>query len=265
MKKFALLLLLSIATLSSHAASFDHAEWDQLLKKHIISINQGVATQVDYRGFSRDRFQLKAYLRSLESISKSTFNHWPKQAQLAFLINAYNAWTVELILTEYPELESIKELGSWLKSPWDRRFIPLLGSIHSLDEIEHGMIRADGVYQEPRIHFAVNCASIGCPALAGTAFTADKLDAQLDQVTRNFLSDRSRNYLAGETLNISKIFKWYRNDFERGWGGYQKLVQFLVAYRSSLGLSDDAIQQLKSGDIEIEFLDYNWQLNDKRS
>jgi len=263
MKKLLLLLLLSIATFSSQAASFDHGSWDELLKKHVIAINHGVATQVDYGGLSRDRFQLKTYLRSLESVSKQTFNSWPKPDQLAFLINAYNAWTIELILTEYPELESIKDLGSWLKSPWDRRFIPLLGGTHSLDEIEHGMIRAESVYQEPRIHFAVNCASIGCPALATSAFSGDKLDVQLDEVTRSFLSDRSRNYLQGETLNISKIFKWYRDDFERGWGGFHKLQQFLVAYQTSLGLSNRDIQRLNSADIEIEFLDYDWKLNDK--
>jgi len=264
MKKLALLLLLSIVTLSLQAASFDHSDWDRLLKKHVVSINQGVATQVDYDGFLRDRFELKAYLGSLESVTKSSFNDWSKQEKLAFLINAYNAWTVELILTEYPELESIKDLGSWIKSPWDRKFIPLLGSVHSLDEIEHGMIRADSVYQEPRIHFAVNCASIGCPALATSAFTGDKLDSQLNQATHHFLSDRSRNYLSGDTLNISKIFKWYRNDFERNWGGYRKLQEFLITFRSSLDLSDYDIQRLNSGVIEIEFLDYDWRLNDKR-
>jgi len=263
MKKLLLLMLLGLATFSSQAASFDHGSWDALLKKHVIAINHGVATQVDYSGFSRDRFQLKAYLRSLESVSKQTFNRWSKSDQLAFLINVYNAWTIELILTEYPKLKSIKDLGSWLESPWDRRFIPLLGGTHSLDDIEHGMIRAEGVYQEPRIHFAVNCASIGCPALATSAFNGDKLDLQLDGVTRAFLSDRSRNYLQGDTLNVSKIFKWYRDDFERGWGGYQKLQQFLVAYQTSLGLSDHDIQRLYSADIEIEFLDYNWRLNDK--
>ena len=264
MKKVLLLLLLSVATFSSQAASFDHGPWDELLKKHVVTINHGVASQVDYDGFSRDRFHLKAYLRSLESVSKQTFNSWPKPDQLAFLINAYNAWTIELILTEYPELESIKDLGSWLKSPWDRRFIPLLGGTHSLDEIEHGMIRAEGIYQEPRIHFAVNCASVGCPALATSAFTGDMLDAQLDEVTRSFLSDRSRNYLRGDKLNISKIFKWYRDDFERGWGGYHKLPQFLASYQTSLGLSDHDIQRVNSSEIEIEFIDYDWGLNTKR-
>ncbi len=263
MKKLVLLLLLSTATLSLHAENFDHAEWDLLLKKHVVPINQGVATQVDYRGFLRDRSQLKAYLRSLESISRLTFNNWSKQDQLAFLINTYNSWTVELILTEYPNIKSIKELGSWLESPWDKQFIPLLGNIHSLDEIEHGMIRANNIYQEPRIHFAVNCASIGCPALSVDAFTGDKLEAQLDAATRHFLSDRSRNFLSGDTLNISRIFKWYRDDFERGWGGYHNLQQFLMAYQISLGLSDNEIQRISSSAIEIEFLDYDWKLNDK--
>jgi len=264
MKNLILTLLLSIVTFSTQAENFDHTQWDGLLKKHVVAINQGVATQVDYSGFARDRFQLKAYLKSLESVSSSTFKSWSKADQLAFLINAYNAWTVELILSEYPKLKSIKDLGSWLESPWDKRFIPLLGKTRSLDEIEHGMIRAEGVYQEPRIHFAVNCASIGCPALSVAAFAGDKLEAQLDEATKRFLRDRSRNRLNGDTLNISKIFKWYRDDFERGWGGYHQLSQFLIAYRDSLDLSNSDIRRLNADDIDIEFLDYDWNLNSKR-
>ncbi len=263
MKNWAVTLLLSMVTFSSQAAGFDHTQWDDLLKRHVVAIDQGVATQVDYSGFARERFQLKAYLRSLESIPLSTFKNWPKAEQLAFLINGYNAWTVELILSEYPKVKSIRDLGSWLESPWERRFIPLLGKLRSLDEIEHEMIRAEQHYQEPRIHFAVNCASIGCPALSTDAFTGGRLDRQLDEVTRLFLSDRSRNRLSGDTLYLSKIFEWYREDFERGWNGYQTLAQFLATYQTALGLSDNDLQRLKRGAIEIEFLDYDWRLNRK--
>ncbi len=264
MRRLILSLFLSVMTLSAQAVSFDHSHWDGLLKKHVVSINQGVATQVDYAGFARDRFQLKSYLKSLESVSQATFNGWSRSEQLAFLINAYNAWTVELVLTEYPDIESIKDLGSWLQSPWQKSFIPLLGETRSLDGIEHGLIRADGTYQEPRIHFAVNCASVGCPALSATAYTAADIETQLDEAVRFFLSDRSRNRLEVNTLNVSRIFKWYRDDFERGWGGYQRLEQFLAAYGDSLGLSVRDIQRLKSGAIDIDFLDYDWNLNRKR-
>jgi len=137
----------------------------------------------------------------------------------------------------------------------------LLGEVRSLDDIEHGLIRAEGQYEEPRIHFAVNCASIGCPALAPTAYTGEHLNTQLEKVTRFFLNDRSRNRLDGDTLNVSKIFDWYSKDFERGWGGYKSLIQFFSNYKKALGLSERDIQRLKSGDIDIDFLDYDWQLN----
>ena len=92
------------------------------------------------------------------------------------MINAYNAWTVEFILTKYPDLDSIKDLGSFFNSPWDKEFIPLLGKTVSLNDIEHGLIRGSDRYNDPRIHFAVNCASIGCPALREEAYTGDKLN-----------------------------------------------------------------------------------------
>lgn len=259
---FAITLLM--VTLSAQAVNFDHGNWNDLLKKHVVVINQGLSTQVDYAGFMRDRFQLKGYLRSLEVVPPMTFERWSKADQLAFLINAYNAWTVELILTRYPNLESIKALGSWFQTPWKKKFIPLLGEIRSLDDIEHGLIRAEGRYQEPRIHFAVNCASIGCPALSPTAYTGEHLTVQLDEATQHFLSDRSRNRLEGNRLNVSQIFDWYREDFERGWGGYRQLAQFLIDHSSALGLNSRDIRNLKSGAIEIDFLAYDWDLNRKR-
>jgi len=260
MKNFFFGMLL-MTCLSVQAAGFEHGNWDALLKKHVVSINEGGATQVDYDGFLADRFQLKVYLSKLEAVSESAFESWPKAEQLAFLINAYNAWTVELILTKYPDLESIKDLGSWITSPWKKEFIPLLGEIHSLDDIEHGLIRAEGQYEEPRIHFAVNCASISCPDLALTAYTGDRLNTQLDEVTRLFLNDRSRNRLTGDTLSVSKIFDWYSEDFERGWGGYKTLSQFFANYSKAIGLSGRDIQRLKAGDIDIDFMDYDWRLN----
>lgn len=119
---------------------------------------------------------------------------------MAFLINAYNAATVALILTRYPELDSIKELGSLLRSPWKRRFVDLLGARRSLDDIEHELLREAPDFAEPRIHFAVNCASLGCPALRPEAYEAERLEAQLADQTRRFLRDRSRNRLADGSL-----------------------------------------------------------------
>jgi len=148
-----------------------HDNWNSLLNKHLISMNNGGTTEVDYAAFKHDQIKLQNYLEQLGKISRSEFDAWSKSKQLAFLINAYNAWTIELILTEYPDLKSIKDLGTLFKSPWDKEFIPLLGKTISLNDIEHGLIRGSDRYNEPRIHFAVNCASIGCPALRNEAYT----------------------------------------------------------------------------------------------
>jgi hypothetical protein len=243
------------------AAEFNHATWDTLLKKHVFPLRGGQSTQVDYARLKADRGQLKQYLVSTSGVTRAKFDRWSYAAQLAFLINIYNAWTVELILTTYPNLTSIKDLGSFLQSPWKRHFIPLLGKTRSLDDIEHGLIRDSGRYNDPRIHFAVNCASIGCPALQPEAYVADKLNAQLEDATRKFLSDRTRNRLDKDTLKVSSIFKWYREDFEKGWRVANNLEQFLSIYRQPLELDSKTTNRLSSGKIAIKFLDYDWQLN----
>lgn len=255
-----LLLLLSILR-PAHAATFDQGPWDGLLRRHVVIVGDGVATQVNYAGMAADRATLKRYLAATSGVARADFDRWPKPDQLAFLINAYNAWTVELILQAYPDLKSIKDLGSLLQSPWKRRFVPLLGETRSLDDIEQGLIRGSGRYADPRIHFAVNCASIGCPALQPEAFLGSRLEQQLDTATRQFLSDRSRNRLRGERLEVSSIFRWYREDFERGWRGASGLAAFLALYAEPLGLGPADRRRLAEGQITISFLEYDWRLN----
>lgn len=240
---------------------FSHQAWQALLQSHVREVRGGQATEVDYAGFSQQRPALKHYLEQLSAVSRSQFDQWPDRDQLAFLINAYNAWTVELILTRYPDLDSIKDLGSLFRSPWKKAFIPLLEDTRSLDDIEHGLIRGSDRYNEPRIHFAVNCASIGCPALGKNAYTGSMLDQQLEMATRLFLMDRTRNRLNGDTLEISSIFKWYRGDFEQGWRNAHSLEAFLAGYGEALELSPVQQQALQQGGIEIDFLRYDWQLN----
>lgn len=239
------------------ALAFDHGAWDGLLQRHVRPIRDGVATQVDYGGMAHDRTRLKGYLDALAAVPESDFRRWPKAERLAFLINAYNAWTVDLILTLWPDLKSIKDLGSLFSSPWKKAFIPLLGQTRSLDDIEHGMIRAKGVYDEPRIHFAVNCASVGCPALRPEAYTGARLDAQLADATRRFLADRTRNRLAGDGLEVSSLFNWYGEDF-RATGGPRA---FLADQGDALGLTNAQRRSLRDGSLKIVYLDYDWRLN----
>ncbi|WMS96096.1 DUF547 domain-containing protein (plasmid) [Pseudoalteromonas sp. HL-AS2] len=261
----ATLLATALATsLASQAQSTTnnlHDSWNALLNKHVVAINHNHSTEVDYAAIKREHAQLKTYLDSLSAVTQSEFDAWEQPKQLAFLINAYNAWTVELILTKYPNLKSIKDLGSFFSSPWSKAFVPLLGKTRSLDDIEHGLIRGSGKYNDPRIHFAVNCASIGCPALRGEAFTATELESQLQQQTVRFLSDTTRNFAQENTLNISSIFKWYGDDFEKGFRGADTLQQFFLQYSDALKLVPAQQKALKNNDMKVKFLDYSWDLN----
>lgn len=259
-------LIGTLVSAGSAAADFDqeHSAWDRLLKAHVQWINDGTASVVDYAGFKRDHEKLRAYLDRLSGVSMETFDSWTKDQRLAFLINAYNAFTVELILSKYPNLESIKDLGSLFSNPWKKEFFTLLGKKRNLDWIEHERIRKDGVYDDPRIHAAVNCASIGCPALRDEAFTAPKLDRQLEDQMRRFLKDRTRNRNNPDTgkLEVSKIFDWYGGDFSRGWMGYDSLKGFFAKYADLLADAPENVEKIKNQKADISFLDYDWKLND---
>lgn len=261
-KSILLVCWLSFFTSCSFANESLHSGFDSLLKKHVISIDNGASTQVDYAGFMRDKPLLDDYLSSLKKIDQATFDSWSDNHQLAFLINAYNAHTIALILTEYPNITSIRDLGSFFSSPWKKEIAPLLGQNRTLDDIEHNLIRGDNKYQEPRIHFAVNCASIGCPALREESYTGEKLDSQLQAQTQRFLADKTRNYVLDDTLHLSKIFSWYGDDFEKGWQGAHSVEAFIGLYSDALGLSEMQASKLKSGDMSISFNEYDWRLND---
>jgi Protein of unknown function, DUF547 len=264
----ALLGLPRTARAQSASAGVDHRHggWDALLRQHVVVAAGGNASTPRYAALQTQRAALKSYLDSLSAVSPASYGTWSKAQQLAFLINAYNAFTVELILTRYPDLKSIKDLGSFVQSPWKKKFFQLLGQERSLDEVEHEMIRAPGVFDDPRIHVAVVCASVGCPMLRNEAFVAERLDAQLEDAMRRFLSDRSRNrFDAGTgTLFASKIFDWYRKDFERGHKGYDSLQALFARHAEVLGATPQAQAEIRSGRYKLAFLDYDWALNDAR-
>ena len=240
-----------------------HTPFDELLQKHVVTINDGKSTQVDYAELAKDKTKLEAYLSALAAIDIATFEEWSQGKQLAFLINAYNTYTLALIIEHYPDIGSIRDIGGFFSSPWKQAFAPLLGKTRTLDNIEHGLIRGDNKYQEPRIHFAVNCASIGCPALREEAYTEAKLSQQLESQTQRFLSDNSRHYIEGNTLKVSKIFDWYRDDFEAPWRGATSLNGFLLLYVSAFDLTEAQQRALRAGTLNIEFSDYDWALNDR--
>jgi len=263
-KKLPVTLTLLLACGLAQAFDHGHSVWEILLKRHVVLISEGNASQVDYAGMLQDHTALRTYLNALSAVTESEYQAWTKAERLAFLINAYNAFTVEFILTSYPDIQSIKDLGGLFQSPWKKRFFTLLGQERHLDNLEHELIRARDVFNEPRIHFAVNCASVGCPMLRNEAYTAERLNMQLEDNMRRFLSDRSRNRFdaASGRLQVSNIFDWYGEDFEQGHRGFSSLQTLFTKYAALLSDSIDARQRIATGDYRLAFLDYDWRLND---
>jgi hypothetical protein len=261
--------------LTATAQSFDHDHkpWATLLKKHVILIDNNKSSQVRYAGLMQDRSELKAYLSTLSKVTQAEFSAWSKPQQMAFLINAYNAYTVEKILTRYPGLKSIRDFGPVFGNPFKDKFFTLLGREFSLDMIEHETLRKPGAYDEPRVHFAVNCASTGCPMLREEPYVAARLDAQLEEQTKRFLSDRSRNRFNAQdsALEVSEIFKWFSSDWSSGYRGFdgkspamQSREQFFAKYAALLADTPAQQQVIADRKAAIRHLDYDWTLNDAK-
>jgi hypothetical protein len=221
-----------------------HEIWDGLLKSNVKS--NGL---VDYKGFIKDKTKLEQYTKLLSDNAPDR-KTWSKNEQLAYWINAYNAFTVKLIVDNYP-VKSIRDLGPKLKIPlikdvWHYKFFKIGGVDTSLDEIEHSILRKE--FDEPRIHFAVNCASISCPPLLNEAYMADKIEAQLKKVTTNFINDPNQNKITPDNIQISSIFSWFKGDFTKK----GSLIDFLNTY-SKVKIKSSA---------KISHKDYNWNLNE---
>lgn len=221
-----------------------HQIWDELVKANV-----SPEGKVNYKGFIQSKSKLEQYLNLL-STNAPDRNTWSKNEQLAYWINAYNAFTVKLIIDNYPT-ESIRDLGPRLKIPsisdvWHYKFFKIGGVESSLDEIEHSILRKE--FNEPRIHFAINCASVSCPPLLDEAFVADKLETQLQKVATTFVNDSSRNKISSSSVQLSSIFSWFKEDFTKK----GSLIDFLNQY-SKVKIQSNA---------KISFLDYNWNLNE---
>lgn len=237
------------------AEVFDHthADWTAFLSKYVVL--DKTKSQVRYQQIKNESSGLLNYIKSLQLVTKADYAKFSDLEKLAFLINAYNAFTIQLIIDHYP-VKSIKDIGGFLSSPWKKKFFNLLEDKRSLDEIEHEMIRKN--FNEPRIHFAVVCASIGCPALLDVAYRADRIEEQLEGSALRFLGDQSRNRFVAtkKTLEISSIFKWYGDDFPKQYGS---LEAFLA---TRMGLETELQRSVSDKQVKIKFLDYDWSLND---
>ncbi|MEP6513224.1 MAG: DUF547 domain-containing protein [Parafilimonas sp.] len=203
---------------------------------------------VNYKDFKKDKAELDSYLKTLsENPPQST---WSENEQKAYWINAYNAFTVSLIIQHYP-VKSIKDIGGSIykiNTPWDIKFINIGGKKYDLNNIEHSILRKN--YDDPRIHFALVCASVSCPKLRNEAYTSAKLNAQLEDAGRDFLNDKSKNRISADKAELSKYFSWYKADFTKS----TSLAEFLNRY-SDVKLNANA---------DIDFLNYDWSLNEQK-
>ena len=218
------------------SVEIDHSQWDVLLKKHV-----GKDGLVDYKGFLNDKEELEVYLEHLAQNPPD--NSGKVQELLAYYINLYNAHTINLILENYP-VNSIKDLNG----PWTTSFVLVGNEKLTLGGIENSILRK---MDEPRIHFAINCASFSCPDLLDEAFQASIIEEQLERVTNSFING-PKNEIKEDHVNLSKIFKWYKKDFKVN--GQKDLIGYINQY-STIKVDPDA---------KVAFKEYNWDLNEMK-
>jgi hypothetical protein len=228
----------------------DHPGWTQFLKKWV------KGNSLNYGGAKKSgAVLLKSYLADLEAVCKNDLKKWNKNQRLAFWINVYNAYTVKLILDNYP-LKSIRKIGLLPGAAWREKAVSLKrleGKNISLSYVENDIIRKR--FKEPRIHFALVCASKGCPPIRSRAYTATKLNRQLEAQTKAFLNVKTHNRYHGSngTLYLSRIFDWYKKDFGKD---QDKLLAFIGKYIPELRSDLE-----KGRNVGVEYLAYDWALN----
>ncbi|CAI8159980.1 MAG: Uncharacterised protein [Pseudidiomarina mangrovi] len=258
--RYVIIALLLIAnTALADAFDHQHKQFTELLQKHVVSYDAQRKSAVDYGTLAADSASLQGYLESISAVSNGHYDEWTDAQQLAFLINAYNAFTLQLIVQNYDqftsgEADSIRDLGGLFSSPWQQEFFVLLGQQRSLDWLEHEKIRVD--FTEPRIHAALVCAALSCPKLRTEAYQADVLQSQLEDQLVTFLSDRDYHGFDADGLYLSKIFDWYNEDFESG--GRLGLLRYFQPYAGVL--TDGQLSQLPIT-TRLRFVDYDWTLN----
>lgn len=210
-----------------------HASWNVLLQQYVDADGN-----VDYHSWKKSQTDLDKYIQLLEKTPPA--NYWDKNDSLAYFINAYNAVTVKLILDNYP-LKSIRDI----KDPWDSKSLNLPNNRLTLNDIEHKVLRK---MDDPRIHFAINCASASYPQLSNEAFRASKVQKQLEEATALFINDTSKNQISEKNIGLSKIFLWFSKDF----GSKKERIAFIQKY-SQKSFKDNA---------KIKYQEYDWSLNE---
>lgn len=253
MKNFAIVLFTTVVLSAcftsvpkGNKAPINHSEWTSLVQKYVNS-----AGFVNYNGFIGDSVLLNNYLTKLSDNAPS--NKWSKDEKLAYWINAYNAFTVKLIADNYP-VKSIKDLGAanpiiFVNTAWDKKFFSIDGKKMTLNTIEHKILRKQ--FNDPRMHFAINCASYSCPKLLNKAYEGKTVNKQLDEQAKDFLADKEKNKVSADKPQLSSIFKWFNGDFTKT--GKTKIA--FINQFTSTKINENA---------SLDYLDYNWDLNEQK-
>jgi len=239
MKTKATLLLIALSfsflTQAQSNGTADHSPWD-----HLLLLNVDKDGLVNYEGVTRDVANFYAYFRSLSEIAPQ--EHWRKEEKLAYWLNVYNASAMKMIIDEYP-VTSIKDI----ENPWSKKIFKTQGVRYSLDQIEHQILRK---FNDPRIHFLLNCGSISSPKLHNRAYTAENINEQLEARTREFVNDLQRNQITSHIARISQVFEWYADDFRNN--GID--IRAFINKYAKIKIPASA---------QIQYITYDWGLNKK--
>lgn len=255
--------------------SFDHsyATYNSLLNQYVIN------ARVNYEGFINSRAKFETFLRTLGSVDKDVFESWTEEQRLAFWINAYNAFTIKAIIDHYPIKRSFTLVGIFyapsnsilqIKGVWTKLQFRALGNMVTLDEIEHQILRKK--FNEPRIHMAINCASISCPDLRNEAYTPEKLEEQLADASINFVNNPDKGVYVNEQsgkVKLSKIFKWFGDDFINNYGSKKLFNNYSLKENAVLNFTSEYIESeevkeyLMNNKLKIGYLGYDWHLNEQ--
>lgn len=227
------LILLVLLYSGLSIAQPNHKLWDEVLDSYVSD-----SGQVNYTELKMHPESLIRYLNNLAQ--NQPRGNWTQAKLISYWINAYNAYTLKLIIDHYP-LNSIQDI----KDPWNQKFIPYNSKLISLNHIEHKILRK---MNEPRIHFAIVCASISCPNLSKTAFKAQQINQQLNTVTKAFLDDETKNKFDEDKAQVSKIFKWFAKDFKASGG----VITFIKSHKDIHAINKS----------QLSYMTYNWGLND---
>jgi hypothetical protein len=243
-----------VASTKGSTSVVDHSLWDRLLKTYVVPASDGI-NRVDYARFKSAGHQdLKTYIAALQGVDVAGLD---RPEQFAFWANLYNAKTIDIVLDKYP-VKSIKDirLGGGVVAavtggPWKAKVLKIGATELSLDDIEHGILRP--LFKDARVHYAVNCASYGCPNLGHEAFTGKKLDAQLDAAARAYVNSPRGARFDGEVLTVSSIYSWFEDDFG---GSEAGILEHLKRY------AEPALKRKLESITEIADYGYDWALND---